>query len=333
MTLAFGVTIRPEGHHSRVVDLAQRAEQSGFDFVWTYDSHIVFCEPYPLLTLMAAGTTRVRLGLWVSNPRTRDPTVTASAFATLQNLSGGRMVLGLGQGDSACRMIGLEPATVDETERAIQVIKNLAAGRPTVWNGLEIRLEWAGAEVPIYVAGSGPRMNALAGRVGDGVVIPVADPVAVEWFITQAREAAAASGRDPDALEFAVSAPTFVSNDLGQARDEVRWYPAMVSNWVGALLERHGDASALPPELADFVHARVSYNYREHAQVRPAHAGFVSDDVCDRFCLIGPVDHVVARLAELEAIGVRQWNAYLMTHDQEKTIDVYGREVIPALSS
>ena len=333
MPLAFGVTIRPEGHPSRLVDLAQRAEQSGFDFVWTYDSHIVFFEPYPLLTLMAARTARARLGLWVSNPRTRDPTVTASAFATLQNLSGGRMVLGFGQGDSACRTIGLEPATVDETERAIRAIRNLAAGRPTVWNGIEIRLEWASCEVPIYVAGSGPRMNALAGRAGDGVVIPVADPVVVEWFMTQAREAATASGRDPEALEFAVSAPTFVSNDVGPARDEVRWYPAMVSNWVGALLERHGGASALPPELTDFVHARESYDYREHAQTRPAHAGFVSDNVCDRFCLIGPVDHVVARLEELEGIGVRQWNAYLMTHDQERTIDLYGREIIPALSA
>ena len=238
--------------------------------MWTYDSHIVFCEPYPLLTLMAAGTSRARLGLWVSNPRTRDPTVTASAFATLQNLSGGRMVLGFGQGDSACRMIGLEPATVDETERAVHVIKDITAGRPTVWNGIEIRLEWARAEAPIYVAGSGPRMNALAGRAGDGVVIPVADPVVVRWFMTQAREAATTSGRDPDTLEFAVSAPTFVSNDVASARDEVRWYPAMVSNWVGALLERHGDEHALPPELADFVHARRSYNYSEHAQVRPA---------------------------------------------------------------
>ena len=133
------------------------------------------CVPgLPLLTMAALETSNLKLGLNVTNPGTREPTVTASAFATLQAISGGRMVIGIGRGDSARRTIGLKPVKLDEFERATAMIKNLANGRPVRWNDFDIDIEWAHGqpEIPVYIAGYGPRVLAVAGRIADGVIIP-----------------------------------------------------------------------------------------------------------------------------------------------------------------
>src|SRR5262245_2489516 len=121
----------------------QVAERNGFDFGWTYDSHVLWQEPYPLLTLAAVNTERPHLGLNGTNPGTREPTVTASAFATLQDISGGRMIMGIGRGDSARRTIGLQPVKVAEFESSCRMMRDLMNGRPVEWNDTEIELKWA----------------------------------------------------------------------------------------------------------------------------------------------------------------------------------------------
>ena len=185
--LSFGVTVLPDPPYTRLVELMQLAEQHGFGYGWTYDSHVLWQDPYPLLTATALGTSSLKLGLNVTNPGTREPTVTASAFATLQDISGGRMVIGIGRGDSARRTIGQQPVKVAEFERAVAAIRDLVNGRPTHWNDTDIRLEWAQElpPVPIYVAGYGPRVLAVAGRHADGVIIQLADPDIVEWIVGQ----------------------------------------------------------------------------------------------------------------------------------------------------
>src|SRR4029077_5400837 len=131
------------------------AEQKGFDYGWTYDSHILWQEPYPLLTMAAQATPSLRVGVTVTNPGTREPTVTASAFATLQDISGGRMIMGIGRGDSARRTIGLQPVKVAEFERSVAVIRDLMNGRTVHWNDVDIELAWAKEldPLPLYVAG------------------------------------------------------------------------------------------------------------------------------------------------------------------------------------
>src|SRR5436309_6952277 len=141
--LSFGVTVLPDPPWQRLVELLQLAEQHGFDYGWTYDSHVLWQEPYPLLTLAATNTSTLKLGLNVTNPGTREPTVTASAFATLQDISGGRMVMGIGRGDSARRTIGLQPVKVAEFERSVTAIRDLVSGRLVHWNDTDIELAWA----------------------------------------------------------------------------------------------------------------------------------------------------------------------------------------------
>ena len=334
--LSFGVTVLPDPPASRLVELLQLAEQNGFDYGWTYDSHILWQEPYPLLTMAAQATTKLHLGLNVTNPGTREPTVTASAFATLQDISGGRMIMGIGRGDSARRTIGLQPVKVAEFERQVAAIRELMRGRKVDWNDTEIELTWMkGLEaplppVPVYVAGYGPRVLAIAGRVADGVVIQLADPEIVEWIVGQVRGAAEEAGRDPSELKVMACAPAHVSDDIAASCEQVRWFPAMVSNHVFDLLSKH-DKSTLPASLTDYVERmkREKYDYTEHSRVGASHGEQVTDETCERFCILGTAEQHVEKLRRLVAAGVDQWNIYLMTEGQEETLAAYGAEVIP----
>jgi probable F420-dependent oxidoreductase len=331
--LSFGVTVLPDPPASRLLELMRLAEQNGFDHGWTYDSHVLWQEGMVLLTLMAEATQRLKLGHCVTNPGTREPTVVASAYATLQDVTGGRIVCGIGRGDSARRVIGYQPVKMAEFEAALRMMRGLMDGETVEWNGKEVGLGWAKGlpRIPIYVAAYGPRALGVAGRVGDGVIIQLADPVIVRWIMEQARAAAAEAGRDPGELEFVVCAPSHVSDDLADARDQVRWFPAMVSNHVLDMIEAHGEDGDLPKELTEYVKARKSYDYAEHSRVGARHGEWVTDEICDRFAVIGPAERITEKLRELESIGVSQWNIYLMTHGQDETLAAYGSKIIPAI--
>jgi probable F420-dependent oxidoreductase len=331
--LTFGVTVLPDPPHTRFVELMQLAEEHGFEYGWTYDSHILWHDAYPLLTLLAVNTEKLKFGHCVTNPGTREPTVTASAYATLHAISGGRAVLGIGRGDSARRVIGQQPVKMAEFEASCRMIKDLMNGRPVEWNGKELELEWAKGrpKIPMYIAAYGPKALAVAGRIGDGVIIQLADPVIIQWIMEQARAAAVEAGRDPDELECLVCAPSMVTDDIGDAREAVRWFPAMVSNHVMDLIERYGENSEIPKELTEYVKARKFYDYKDHSREGAAHGEFVTDEICDRFSVIGSIDQVREKLRELESVGVDHFNIYLMTHGQEDTLATYGREIIPDL--
>jgi probable F420-dependent oxidoreductase len=333
MALSFGVTVLPDPPYQRLVELLKLAESHGFDYGWTYDSHVLWQESFPLLTLAAEATSTMKLGHCVTNPGTREPTVLASGYATLHDISNGRMVMGIGRGDSARRYIGQQPVKVAEFERRLAMIKDFMNGREVAWNEKELQLKWVRPElpdIPLWVAGYGPKALAVAGRVGDGVIIQLADPDIITWIMDTARAAAEEAGRDPAELKCIVSAPSHISDDIADAREQVRWFPAMVSNHVKDLIERYGvDGSVVPKALTDYVEARKFYDYDEHSRVGAKHGEFVTDEICDRFCVLGTAEQATAKLKELEAIGVDQFNIYLMTQGQEEVLAAYGSDIIP----
>src|SRR4051812_25802654 len=333
MALTFGVTVLPDPPYQRMIELFQLAERLGFDYAWTYDSHVLWQESMPTLALAADRTERIKLGHMVTNPGTREPTVLASAYATLQDISDGRMVMAIGRGDSARRYIGQQPVPVGRFEKALKMIQPFMNGEPVHWNDKDIELAWVRKELPpieMHVAGYGPKALAVAGRTGDGVVIQLADPDIIQWIMGTARAAAAEAGRDPATLKCIVSAPSHISEDIADAREQVRWFPAMVSNHVRDLIRRYGaDGSVVPRALTDYVPSETHYDYDEHSRVGAKHGAFVSDEICDRFCVLGTPDQAAEKLRELESIGVDQFNIYLMTEGQEQTLETYGREVIP----
>ncbi len=334
--LSFGVTVLPDPPYQRLIELTKMAEDQGFEYGWTYDSHVLWQESMPVMALVADQTSKIKLGHMVTNPAIRDPTVLASAYATLQDISNGRMIMGVGRGDSSVRYVGRKPMKVAEFEEALQMVKPFMNGKEVTWNEKELQLKWVRPELPeieMHVAGYGPKALAVAGRQGDGVIIQLADPDIIQWIMDTARRAAEEAGRDPAALKCIVSAPSHISDDLAAARDQVRWFPAMVSNHVQDLIDRYGtDGSVVPKALTDFVEARKFYDYNDHSRVGAAHGEFVTDEICDRFCVLGTTEQAIAKLQELESIGVDQFNIYLMTQGQEEILQTYGRDILPQFS-
>lgn len=328
--LSFGITFKSDMSPRRIIDLTRRAERAGFTYGWCFDSHILWQEPYPLLTLMAVNTKRMRLGTCVTNPAVRDITVTASLLATLNNISDGRMNLGIGRGDSSRRVMGRKPTTVERLEEAVNVIQALTSGKEVLCEGTPIQMAWAKGGVPVWIAGYGPKVLHLAGRIADGVILQFADPYLIKWCLNFVREGAEQSGRDVSKIQVMSAAPVWISKDLAKARDRVRWFPALVSNHVVDLISRY-KPEELPAELTGYVRTRAGYDYRHHAEVGSNNAQFVTDEVVDRFCIVGPVEDHIRKLQALVDVGVTQFNIYLMCGDEEKTVNTYGRKIIPQL--
>ena len=327
--MEFGFTLKPEHTTERTLDLTRQAEAAGFTHGWLFDSHVLWRDPYPLLTLMAGVTETMRLGTCVTNPGTREPSVTASALATLDEISGGRMDLGIGRGDSARRVLGKPPITLAHTEEAINVIRTLVAGGAISYEGTELVFPWTqGWTLPVWVAGYGPMAIAMTGRVADGIILQLADPDLIRWFVGQLREAAEGAGRDPASLKVQAAAPAHVApRETG--RERTRWFPALVSNHVVDLVNKY-PREQLPESLTGYMSDRQGYDYHHHAEVGSSNAAFVGDEVTDRFCILGEADEHIAKLQELAAAGVDQFNMYLMNGDEEAQLEAYRRHVIPA---
>jgi probable F420-dependent oxidoreductase len=328
--LSFGVTFMTDPPASETVARTVLAEQNGFSHAWMWDSHVLWQDPYPIFAQMAARTERIHLGTCVTNPVTRDPTVTASAMATLNEISGGRMEMGIGRGDSAQRVLGRGPVTVAHLEQACRVIRDLAEGRAVDLDGTEVQLKWSeGHRLPVWVAAYGPKALHCAGRVADGVILQLADPFIIEWSLRYLREGAEEAGRDPADIKVMAAAPAYLSDDLAHARDQVRWFPALVSNHVVDLVKRYHEGE-LPDALTDYIAAREGYDYTHHGRAGSENAEFVTDEVVDRFCVIGGPEQVRARLGELRDLGVDQFNIYSMVDDPRAVITGFGSEIIPA---
>lgn len=329
--MKFGITLKPDGSVERMLKLARQAEEGGFRYGWLFDSHVLWKDPYPLLTLMAANTRGMRLGTCVTNPAVRDVTVTASLFATLNEISGARMDLGIGRGDSSRRVMGKRPTTIAQLEQTIGIFRELTAGRETSYDGSPVRMPWAEGRTPVWVAGYGPKVLEMAGRVADGIILQFADPHLIRWCLGFVQKGAKAAGRDAAAIEVMSAAAVWVSADKALGRDRVRWFPALVSNHVVDLISRY-KPEELPAELTGYVRNREGYDYQHHCEVNSSNADFVSDEVIDRFAIVGTAEEHRRKLEELRQAGVTQFNIYLMSGEEEATLDAYASDILPHFS-
>jgi len=332
-----GVVLQCTPPAARVVDLAKRAETYGFSYVWTFDSHILWEEPYVIYSKILDETRNVIVGPMVTNPATRDVTVTASVFATLNEMYGNRTVIGIGRGDSAVRVTNGKPVTVAELRSAVVDLKGLVNGESIEYKGNHIRLPWAGrSRSGVWVAAYGPKVLALAGEVGDGFILQLADSSIAEWTIKAVKDAAVTAGRNPDDVYVCVAAPAYVTDGSPEAhahaRDQLRWFGGMVGNHVADIVARYGEnGGAVPQALTDYIKNRQGYDYNEHGQAGNTHTDFVPDEIVDRFCIIGSVEEHIRRLEELKALGVNQFAVYLQHDDKDHTLAEYGEKIIPAV--
>jgi len=332
--MEFGVVLQCNPPAWRTVELAKQAELAGFGYVWTFDSHLLWQEPYVIYSQILSATHRVIVGPMVTNPATRDWTVTASTFATLNEMFGNRTVCGIGRGDSAVRVINGKPVTLSELRDAIGVIRKLANGDAAEYKDSTLRLTWnPHSRLDIYVAAYGPKALALTGEVGDGFILQLADLAVAEWSIKAVRDAAAAAGRDPASVKICVAAPAYIGADIAHQREQCRWFGGMVGNHVADIVARYGaDGGPVPPALTDYIAGRQGYDYNEHGRVGNTHADFVPDEIVDRFCMLGTADEHIDKLRALKALGVDQFAVYLQHDAKEATLQAYADKVIPALA-
>ncbi|GAA0628830.1 TIGR03842 family LLM class F420-dependent oxidoreductase [Streptomyces crystallinus] len=330
----FGLVLQTDPPASTVVGLMRRAERNGFRYGWTFDSAVLWQEPFVIYSQILANTQKLHVGPMVTNPGTRTWEVTASTFATLNDMYGNRTVCGIGRGDSAMRVAGRKPNTLARLGEAIGVIRDLAEGREAEVDGQRLRLPWVkGGELPVWMAAYGPKALALAGQKADGFILQLADPFLTEWMVKAVRAAAVEAGRDPASVTICVAAPAYVGDDLAHARQQCRWFGGMVGNHVADLVSRYGEHSGLVPEaLTDYIKARQGYDYSHHGRTDNPDTAFVPDEIVDRFCLLGPVEAHIEKLKALRDLGVDQFAVYAMHDAREDVIDAYGERVIPALN-
>ncbi len=329
----FGLVLQTDPPGSAVVELMRRAEQAGFSHGWTFDSAVLWQEPFVIYSRILEHTERLIVGPMVTNPGTRTWEVTASTFATLNEMYGNRTVCGIGRGDSAMRVAGRRPNTLARLGEAIGVIRDLAEGREADVDGERISLPWvANGRLPVWMAAYGPKALALAGQQADGLILQLADPYLTEWMVRAVRDAAAEAGRDPAALTICVAAPAYVGDDLAHAREQCRWFGGMVGNHVVELVARYGEHSDLVPDaLTSYIKARQGYDYAHHGRSGNPDTAFVPDEIVDRFCLLGPVEAHLEKLRTLRELGVDQFAIYAMHDARETVIDAYGSQIIPEL--
>ncbi|MFJ3213963.1 TIGR03842 family LLM class F420-dependent oxidoreductase [Streptomyces flaveolus] len=337
----FGLVLQTDPPASRVVSLMQRAERNAFTHGWTFDSAVLWQEPFVIYSQILAHTTKLRVGTMVTNPGTRTWEVTASTFATLNDMYGNRTVCGIGRGDSAMRVAGRKPNTLARISEAMKVIRALGRGEEAdLGGGTVVRFPWIkpDAELPVWMAAYGPKALKMTGEEADGFILQLADPYLAEYMVRAVKDAATAAGRDPSEVTICVAAPAYVTADdspaaLAHAREQCRWFGGMVGNHVADLVAKYGEHSAaVPDELTDYIKARQGYDYAHHGRSGNPDTQFVPDEIVDRFCLIGPVEKHIEKLTALRALGVDQFAVYDMHDAQEAVIDAYGTQVIPAVN-
>lgn len=314
------------------------ADEAGFERIGIGDSQSLYRDVYVSCAIAALNTQRTLIGPRVTNPLSRHPTVTASAIATIDELSGGRAFLGIGTGHSAVLNMGYPPATRARLRAYVQCLKDLFEHGEAEYEGRVGRLTWPERRPPIIIGAAGPKALELAGEIGDGVVVGcgMTQP-AVDDALRRLTTGAERSGRTLDDLDIWWYVPTNVHEDSAAALEEVR--PAVVS---GAHAYFYGGVAgrAVPTELEDAVQ-QLTDGYRVDQHVRPgqseANAELVDrlglrDYILERFGIAGNPDEVVARIRQLQDRGIQNFWMSMHAGDKGRVVRLMRDHVMPHFS-
>ncbi|HEX3244588.1 MAG TPA: LLM class flavin-dependent oxidoreductase [Chloroflexota bacterium] len=328
--MRFGVTLNPFLDASTVLEEAQLAEGLGFDAVWIADSQLIWREVYVLLGATAALTSRVLVGTAVTNPVTRHAAVTASSAMTLQELSGGRMRLGIGVGDSSLKTMGLTAAPRSALEGYVTTVRSLCSGQRVPSSSGEMELGFGDDQrpPPIIVAGAGPKMLELAGEMGDGVMLSGAarNDSALASMLRCVETGRKRSTTNTDPFQLIVGCAGSVDPDGHEAKVAVRPHVAR------GLLTARWDRSARAREVSAQV--KASYDYSSHMNPNAPHARLVPDEVVPEFAIGGTPEECIEQIQGLESAGIEELTIYPYAVEGASRSDVitaFARDVLGAL--
>jgi len=320
-----------------VVSHVKLAEELGYEHATFIDSQALSRDCVVMMALAATNTSRIRIGPGVTQPYTRHMSVLANGVATIDELSGGRALLGIGAGMSATGVLGKQPRPMAELATAVQFFRDFTAGKDATWQGTVVRSEWSRRQIPVIVGADGPKGMRQAARIADGVFLPCVRSDVFRWRIPRLREGVAAAGRTLDQLEVWTRTMVCVEDDLKRARDEVRSYAATCafSLYLGILRWPTEDAeelkAALPVSLLDeIMHLGRQYDYYQHEKRGAPHAADLSDEAIDSFVFCGPPNRCIERIRELRAAGVNRISMVLYAlSDKKRAMRRFVEEVYP----
>jgi 5,10-methylenetetrahydromethanopterin reductase len=296
----FGVGLFPTEPLPKMVHLAKVVEESGYTHIWVGDSHLIWREAYVNMAAIALNTTRVKLGTGVTNPVTRHPSVVGSAYATLEEYAPGRMIVGIGLGDSSVETMGMKPAKLSYFEKTMQQMRDLLDGKEVQLETGRIHvLHPCKNRVPIYMAASGPKMLELCGRIADGIIILVG---VADEYIAHAKEKIAAGakamGRRLEDINLVLWVPCAVS-ETASAKDAVKAHVArVVAHPLPYVLD--------PNEQKVLEKIRKTYDYYHHMDQQANHAEVIPDWLVDKFAIAGTVDQCRRQIERIKKTGIQQ---------------------------
>jgi len=333
-TARFGIVFLPESL-AGFGELCREAEGTGFDWLGVADSQSVFRELYVALTVAALHTSRMRLGPLVTNPLTRHLVVTASAVASVDELSGGRAVLGLGSGDSAIYTIGAPPATVAGLEDSVATLGRLTAGEAVEREGRTWRVHRSARRVPIYLAAEGPRTLELAGRVADGVIVGLGlTPEVIRLSLAAIERGARRAGRALADVDVWWFAKTSLADRREAAIEPIKMALAASANHAFRFTL---EGKAAPPELHEKIRAlQRAYDAHHHELPGAANASLpdrfgLTEFLVDRFGIAGTPADCVAQISRAMDAGARQFVITGFVPDPRAFMRRWAKEVAGAL--
>lgn len=300
--MEFHIGILPRDPVDRCLEIGRAAGELGLAGVWIADSHSIMRDPFAVLNLLARQTDCLKLATGVTPTGTRHPAVIANSMATLDEVSGGRAILGLGTGDSAVVNLGLRPERLAAFEEKLLVIRALMRGEEIEYRGAMLRMPWSRCNVPIVMACSGPKALQLGGRIADGVLFQVgADPAFVRYALDNIRTGAESAGRRPEDMTLYMRLACAVHADREKARDEVRGYASVAAGTVFRTIP----AAYFDEELrADVERFKAGYDYLEHGSNASRQAALLTDRMLDAIAVAGTPEEALPRFRELRALGI-----------------------------
>jgi 5,10-methylenetetrahydromethanopterin reductase len=296
----YGVGLFPTEPLQKMIHLAKVSEETGYSHIWVGDSHLIWREAYINMAAMALSTSKVKLGTGVTNPLTRHPSVVASGYATLEEYAPGRMIVGIGLGDSSVETMGMKPAKLSYFENTLRQMRDLFAGKEVQLETGKIHLlHFCKSKVPIYIAASGPKMLELSGRIADGIIVLVG---VADEYIAHAKEkiaaGAKAAGRKLEDVDLVLWVPCAVS-ESAPAKNAVKAHVArVVAHPLPYVLD--------PNEQKVLAEIRKTYDYYHHMDQEANHGEVIPDWLVDKFAIAGTVAQCRAQIERIKKSGVQQ---------------------------
>lgn len=331
MTIEFHAGMLPNMPSPQCLEMGVKAEQLGFDGVWLADSHSVFRDAYALLAALSLKTTTLKLGTAVTHPVTRHPAVMANSWSTLDELSNGRGILGIGIGESAVFNLGLRPEKLAVFEEKVNAIRALIEGQTIEYQGTEIKSAWSNTKVPIIMACSGPKSLQLGGKIADGVLYQVgANPDFHRYALENIRKGAEAAGRDFNELKIYSRLACSISEDREAARNAVKGYCSVAAGTTYKTVPQQYFTDSLYQQLKDF---KDNYDYAEHGSNAAGHAKWLTDDIIDAVSVSGTPEEAIPRIQEIADMGINGFVVPFAQPDPTPYLELFAKQVMPKIQS